>query len=356
MTGRQLSRRVFLRRTSVGLAGAAAFSHFAAARVGATSRQLVAVDWGGQSQLAKRKAYYEPFSRETGIKVIETGPPEFGKLKAMVESGHVEWDLVVGPNREAIAGARLGLLEPLDYKVIDASGINPKLVNPYWVHQYSYSTVIAYNTKRYPPGRGPRSWREVWDVQQFPGPRALRNHPIDNLEAALMADGVPLNRVYPIDVDGAYRSLDRIKPHVRVWWKTGAQSSQVLVDGQVDVGQTWSGRVADLRKEGAPVEMEWNQGIIQWVTWFIPKGAKNKDAAMRLIAYSLQPKLQAEATKYVPYGPANREAFKYIDSARARELSTHPENAKLQIVTDGEWWGNNLEAMLERWNAWLLKG
>jgi len=90
-------------------------------------------------------------------------------------------------------------------------------------------------------------------VKKFPGRRALRNHPIATLEAALMADGVAPDKLYPLDVDRAFRKLEEIKPNVTVWWTSGAQSAQLLTTAEVDMVMAWNGRITALTKEGAKV-------------------------------------------------------------------------------------------------------
>ena len=154
--------------------------------------------------------------------------------------------------------------------------------SPYSVAYEFYSSVLAYSQKKYPEGRTPNSWADFWDVKKFPGRRALRNHPIATLEAALMADGVAPDKLYPLDVDRAFKKLEEIKPHITVWWTSGAQSAQLLNDGEVDMVMAWNGRVSALAKEGAKVAFTYNQGILQSTSLCILKGAPNLATAVKL--------------------------------------------------------------------------
>ena len=85
-------------------------------------------------------------------------------------------------------------------------------------------------------------------------------------ETLLLADGVPADKLYPLDLDRAFKKLDEIKPHITVWWTSGAQSAQLLNDGEVDMVMAWNGRVSALTKEGAKVAFTYNQGILQSTT------------------------------------------------------------------------------------------
>src|SRR5205823_2462578 len=88
-------------------------------------------------------------------------------------------------------------------------------------------------------GTQPKSWADWWDVKKFPGARSMRDHPVDNLEFALIADGVAMDKLYPLDVDRAFKKLDQIKPHVNVWWSTGQQPAQLLLDKQFWIDDAW---------------------------------------------------------------------------------------------------------------------
>ena len=225
---------------------------------------------------AMREAFYAEFEKRYGIRVVTTSPVDAGKLKAMVESGNVEWTVTeIGPE-EAMLAEKQGLLEPLDRKVIDLSDYPEHLQDRKFIMPKGvYTTVLGYRKDAFPGGKGPQSWADFWDAKKFPGPRTLRDSPVDNLEFALMADGVAPDKLYPLDIDRAFKKLDEIKPHISVWWKTGAQSAQLLVDKEAIMGSAWNGRYYVAIKNGAPLHIEWNQGMIKELAFVIPKGAKD---------------------------------------------------------------------------------
>jgi len=182
----------------------------------------------------------------------------------------------------------------------------------------------------------------------------MHKHPIDTLEQALMADGVPPEKVYPIDMDRAFKKLDQIKPHVDVWWTGGAQTTQMLQSGEVDMIPTWNGRAQVVIDAGGPVEIEWNQGLYALEGWVIPKGAPKAELGKKFIKFTANAKRQAEFVSQLPYGPTNPKAYDYIPKERAKYLPTAPENLKKITQSSTEWWGSNKEKALERFNAWLL--
>ena len=236
--------------------------------------QLVVNHSGGSMGTAMRKAFFNGFEKKYGIKVVETSPVDFGKLRAMVDSGNVEWDLTEIGSQDAIRAGKANLLEKIDTKVVDRSKYPATAQNPYVFASSVYTTIMGFRNDVFKNGSQPKSWADWWDVKKFPGARSMRNHPTDNLEFALIADGVPKDKLYPIDFDRAFKKLDQIKPHVTVWWSTGQQPAQLLLDKEVVLATGWNGRFYDIIKKGAPVGIEWNEGALKQGSFAIPRGAR----------------------------------------------------------------------------------
>lgn len=317
--------------------------------------QIVFNDSGGEMQKAMRESFYNEFEKRHGIRVVTTSPVDVGKLKAMVQSGNVEWTVTeIGPE-EAMLAEKEGLLEPLDHKIIDLSGYPKHLQDrKYIMPKGVYSTVMGYRSDSFPGGKGPATWAEFWDVKKFPGPRTLRDSPIDNLEFALLADGVPPDKVYPIDVERAFKKLDEIKPHITVWWKTGAQSAQLLVDKEAIMGSAWNGRYFVAIKNGAPLKIEWNQGMIKESAFVIPKGAKDAYWGQKMLALITDAKQQGIYANIITYPGLNLKSMEYVKPELQAYMPTNAENLPKQIWTDATWWLANAKAMDERWSKWIL--
>ncbi len=315
--------------------------------------EVVFVSWGGTYQDALREAILKPFERDSGIKVIDLSPLDYGKIKAMVDANNVEWD-VIDAEAEWAAGQHQALLAKLDYSIIDTEGVPKEFIKDWGVGLESYSDVIAYSTEAFSADNHPRSWAEFWDAQKFPGPRSLYKSPAGTLELAVMADGVPKDQVYPLDVDRAFKSLERIKGEVKVWWTQGAQPAQLLTNKEVVLVAGWANRVNAAIAEGAKAAIEWNQHVIHTSLLSVVKGAPDQENAMKLIAYSLLPERQADFAKRITVGPANQNAFKHLGPEEAKRLPTSPELFKLGIAVNGEWWAENLAKVQERFNAFVL--
>jgi putative spermidine/putrescine transport system substrate-binding protein len=318
--------------------------------------QIVINDSGGDMQNAMRKVFYSEFEKRYGIRIVNTSPVDLGKLRAMVQSGNVEWTVTEIGGEDAIRAEESGLLEPLDHKIIDFSHYPKKLQDRKFVFPKSvYSTIMGYRTDAFKDGKGPKSWADFWDVKRFPGPRSMQNSPVDNLEFALLADGVPADKLYPLDVDRAFKKLDQIKKYVTVWWTTGAQSAQVLIDKEVVLGTAWNGRYYAAVKAGAPITMEWNQGAMKESAFGIPKGAKDAYWGQKFLALAAEAKAQGHYADVIGYPGLNLEATKYTDPKIVPFLPTDPKHFTKQFWTDLGWWAKNGAAIKERWSRWMLQ-
>jgi putative spermidine/putrescine transport system substrate-binding protein len=207
-----------------------------------------------------------------------------------------------------------------------------------------FSTVLAWNTKTY-GDKGPQSWVDFWDVKKFPGKRSYRKSVAGALEPALMADGVPADKVYevlsaPGGIERAIKKIKELKPHVAVWWSSGAQHAQLMKDGEVDMVTGWNGRFDVVAKDGAKVTYTFNQGLLDNDCYAIAKGAPNKDLAMKFLAEISKPQYQAEFTKYITYGPTNKKAYDLgtIAADYAKQLPSHPDNAAKQLTINLDWY------------------
>ncbi|MCC7271245.1 MAG: ABC transporter substrate-binding protein [Alphaproteobacteria bacterium] len=319
-------------------------------------KTMVVNSSGGVVNKALRKAFFTEFERRHGIRIIDTSPADTAKLRAMVASGNVEWDVTEIAGQDGVLAERLGLLEPLDHSIIDLSRF-PDAVkgNKYLFPRSVYSTVLGYRKDKLKAGH-PVGWAQFWDVKKFPGRRSLRNHPVDNLEYALLADGVPKDKLYPIDLDRAFRKLDEIRPHINVWWTAGAQPAQLLIDGEVDMATGWSGRFYDLVMKDAPVAIEWEGGAVKESDFAIPKGAKNVYWSQKFLALMAEAERQAIYTNELGYPGLNLDLVKFVEPKVLPLLITSPENLPKQFFNDIVWWADNQQVAIDRWNKWMLKG
>jgi putative spermidine/putrescine transport system substrate-binding protein len=337
-------------------AATAAFAGAAAA-----AEQVTYVGQGGASQKADTVAILDPVAKRLGITVNQDSVPDaWPIMRSQVASGKPTWDVVMVATNYCLRGSEQGLVEKLDFsKLPNAAAMPAEYRSDSSIVYETYSSVLGYSLKKFPDAASaPRTWADFWDVKKFPGRRSLRNHPLATLEAALMADGVPADKLYPLDVDRAFRKLEEIKPYITVWWTSGAQSAQLLNDGEVDLVMAWNGRISALIKDGAKVAYTYNQGILQHTSVCVLKGAPNLATSYKFLNEVFDPKIQANLPLQIDYGPGNPKAFDtgIIPAARVKELPSAPENARVQALMSYAWWTSPAgEAAEKRWLAFTQK-
>jgi len=338
----------------VALSGCLLFSSMLSAA------ELTVVSFGGANKEAQQKAYYQPFSTNSGVTVISGDyNGEMAKVRAMVDSKRVSWDVLDVESPDLMRGCDEGMFEKLDYRrIIKPAELLPGAAQPCGMAAYAWSTVLAYNADRLK--MAPRSWADFWDVKKYPGKRALRKGAKYTLEIALMADGVAPHDVYkvlntPAGLNRAFAKLDQLKPYIQ-WWEAGAQPAQYLAAGDVVMSSAYNGRISAAQKEGGKqLRMVWNGNIYDYDYWVIPKGSANLDAAYKFLAFVSQPKAQAEYVKGISYGVSHRKAAGLIDAATLANLPTAPQNLQQGVAIDSGFWVDHGENLEQRFNAWAAR-
>jgi putative spermidine/putrescine transport system substrate-binding protein len=348
----KLSRREFLKLSAAGLAGATLLGTAAGCQgggdeEGSARKGLVFTSYGGSFQRAQTKAWLTPYTKKTGTEIRQDSPTDYAKLKDMVESNKVVWDVVDVGNDFGLESTA-DLLEPLDYSIIDREPILEGYASKYRIACMLYANVLAYNTERVEGTPG--GWADFFDTRRFPGRRGLHKVPSETLEVALLGDGVPPESLYPLDVDRALDKLDTIKDQI-VWWESAGHSQQQIADGEVALISAWNGRMQTEINAGAPVEIQWNQNLQTADYLVIPKGTANKEAAMELIAYCVSAQNNHRLSEYIEYAPINKESIPKVDPQVAPRLPTAYRD--VGVTYNAEWWDSNREAVTERFNEWV---
>ncbi len=322
-----------------------------------TKQKIIVRDAGGIFSEAYAEILYKPFTRLKGIEVIGISEhaSHVAQFRAMFETKKYPWNMaeIGGMALETLTTGQVYLeRHELESDPI-ISKIPSQFMSPYGVGTNMYSMVLAYRTDAFKGRLAPQSWKDFWDVDKFPGRRGLYKSPFYSIEQALLATGVPPNCVYPCDLDQAFRSLDKIKPHISVWYTSGPQSEQLLKSGEVDLMPVWTARAQTAINAGAPIAISWEQNLMQVDSWAIAKGAPNVQICREFIKFASEPKQQALLAQY-GISPTHPDAFEHIDATLAEFLPSHLPNLKKSVLIDTSYWVNAQHEAIERFNAWLL--
>jgi putative spermidine/putrescine transport system substrate-binding protein len=357
---RGLERRDFLRALSAAAAGSALLAPLAALAsrtARAAERPVTYFSYGGAWKQAIMGAFAEPFTKKTGIPVQFQEPYSFAKLRAMHEARAQQIDIVGVNGMDVYIAGRLKMITPVDWSVVDKSVLDPQqLHHENVIGCSSQSMNVCYSKKKWPGGQHPNSWADFWNVEKFPGRRALRRDALWTIEAAMKADGVKDDAFYPLDVDRAFRSLDRIKPHIKTWWSDNSQAQQLMEQEEVDLIYMTNGRATQsILDHKAPFEMIWNEAIYAGHAegWIVPVGCPNPQGGMRFLDIIGRPEHQAVFARLLYYAPQNPRAIDLLEPRLAKLMPSHPDNERLAHTIDYRWWADNNARVHRRFEQWL---
>ncbi|WP_158815585.1 ABC transporter substrate-binding protein [Methylocapsa sp. S129] len=343
----EISRRRFTQLAAMMLAGAPLALRAGGAR--AADQQLVLVNWGGDALKAYDQAYGQSFLKATGITVKEdgTGPTE-GAITAQFKSGKPTWDLVDADPFSAISLGKQGMIEPIDYAIVDKSKMRPGFNWDYAASTYFFSYVIAYDAKKF-GANPPTGMADFFDVKKYPGKRSMYKWGAGMWEAALLADGVAPEKLYPLDLKRAHDKIAAFKENVVSYWGGGAESQQVMLSGDASMAIIWSTRASLLDKDsGGQVKFIWDQGLISpGALAVIKNNPGGKEAAMKFIASTSDPQKQLIIFDALGQGPANPATDALIPAEKKKYNPVDPANMKRQVALDMPWYADNYGPALD---------
>jgi putative spermidine/putrescine transport system substrate-binding protein len=357
MDDRALTRREMMRRSLIAggvlssgpLLAACGGGRGAGSRSG---RPVIFADYGGSVRAARQKAFLDPFSKESGVRVVmaDADPARF---VLMAQKRRSQWDLIDADGFSVVDWNNRGLLETLPAKVRRCDRV-PQKYQSLATGGYSQGFNMVYRRDAF-KGAKPETWADFWNVQKFPGKRGFSSSYIGMLEPALMADGVPKDKLYPLDFDRGFAKLDELRPHMRLY-ESYADGQQQLQANSVGISILPNGRAFGLQQQGLDLEIVWNQAVLYpWNGAPVPKGAPNAAGAFELLDYMAKPEAQAEFARLTAYGPTQSAAFRLLDDKIRRNLPGAPETVKLTAPINTEILARQTDEYIRRYTAWLAK-
>lgn len=366
--------KTLLASTALTVASGMAFAD------GHMASEMTIVSWGGAYSNSQQKAYHDPYMEKTGINIIndESSPEAVAKLRAMNEAGNITWDLVDVEAADAIRLCDEGLAMEVDHDEILAAApdgtpasddFGDTIASDCFIPQIVFSTTFGYRTDMVPEGvEPPTSACDVFEIEKYPGKRALNKRPIANMEWALLCDGVPYEEVYDVleTEEGqarAFAKLDTIKDQT-IWWSAGAETPQLLADGEIFMGSTFNGRLFSvIAEQGQPVGMAWDWQMFDLDGWVIPTGLSDERLArvMDYLMFATDTQRLADQAKYISYGPARASSAPLVGQHAdlgidmAPHMPTDPNNAENTFVNNYEWWADYRDDLDSKFQAWLTQ-
>jgi len=359
--------------TMTAVAALAAAVGFGGAAMG-QSVELNVVSWGGAYTKSQLRAYHEPYMEMNPDVQLNSVDYSGGlaEVRAQSEAGNVTWDLVDTVVSDSITGCDEGLFRPINHnEELAAAPDGTPATEDFlegtlfecFIPQIIYSTAFAYRTDHYPKHK-PENMADIFNTTKFPGKRTLQRSPINNLEWALIADGVSVDEVYDVldtaaGKDRAFAKLDTIKSDV-IWWTEGAVPAQLLADGEVSFGTGYNGRLfSAIVEEKQPLAMIWDGQVLDIDGWSVPADGSNIEEVMKFVKFATDTQRLADQAKYISYGPARKSSLPLVGKHADLGIEMGPhmptKYADQGFLFGFEWWADNKDSLTERFNAWLAR-
>jgi putative spermidine/putrescine transport system substrate-binding protein len=342
---------------------------------------MTLVSWGGAYQNSQVKAYAEPYmANNPGVSITwdESSNEAVAKLRAMNEANNVTWDLVDVVASDAMRLCDEGLAMEIDANEVLAAApdgtsaeddFGDLLVSDCFIPQIVYSTTFGYREDMVPAGTpAPTDICSLFDTETYPGMRSLEKRPINNMEWALLCDGVAKDEVYDVleTPEGQQRALDKlatIKDSV-IWWSAGADTPQLLADGEVFMGSTYNGRLfSAIEEQGQPIAMLWDAQVFDLDGWIIPTGLPEDrlNRVLDFVKFATDTQRLADQAAYISYGPARASSAPLVGKhaelgiEMAPHMPTDPNNSKNTFLYNYEFWADYRDDIDAKFQAWLAQ-
>jgi len=360
-------KKTAIRRGVIALA----LSFFALAPTTSQAQDSITfTSWTGPYMRSQMLGFVRPYEDATGNRVhVEHYAGGINEIRDQVESANVVWDVVDLTQADSLKACDEGLLETLDDIVLppgaDGTPFREDFVegslNRCGVGVIVWATAFAYSNEAFGGDSPPASIADFFDTDKYPGKRAIRNDPTVIMEWALMADGVARGDVYKTletseGIERALGVMDSIKVGLQVW-DSGREPVRLLNSGEVAMSSVWAttGAMAS-EEDGAKFSVVWDGRVIELDLFGVPKGTRNKAAAIDFIKFASSSNSLARMVEYMPNGPTRKSSLALLSDRVLARLPNNPANENdLLIMSNAEWWAKNHTTLEEAFDTWLIE-
>lgn len=329
-------------------------------RAVAQGKTINVAGYGGALADAQTKDFAVPFEQKTGIKVNFGSGASLALAKLQVASGGAaQWDIINLTGSEYFAAVKDKLIVPFDYGIIDATHVPPEYKQEYGIKYSLYLFVMCWDSKKIANDKAPKTWPEFWDTKRWPGKRSLDANVSDGsvLEQALLADGVTIDKLFPLDVERALKSLEKLGKDNIIWYNNNQEPIQQLTSGAASLAQAFHGRVLLANRAGASLGFTPDYASVSGNYYCVSAASANKKEAMQFLNFMLTDiPGDVEYMKQTAYAIPNTAAIPLVPKDIADILPTNPALRDKVFIKNDEWWAANLDKTEQRFKEWQLTG
>jgi spermidine/putrescine transport system substrate-binding protein len=321
--------------------------------------------WGGVVQEAIDKYAFQPYTAKTGIKVTQgtfgdeseiitkvktASPGDFQIIhssgveyyKRYVDGGFVsEINEANIPNMQYVMTA---MIEPF-------RKMTPKLS----CVPYDYGTTgLAYNTKVISEAEAKEKGAKLLVDSKYRGKIGGYGDMVTRVWYAALATGQNPNGIK--DMDAVWEAIRTNRDLVKKYWSSGAELMDLLAKEEIVVTEAWSGRVAALQQQGAPIGYLDPPGSYAWMEdMLILKGSPMAECE-ELVNFMLAPETAIAVSEGQNY-PPSLDPTKVKLTEKIMKMPAFDPTGTMTSLTfaDPNYWSANLDDWTKQWDR-IAKG
>lgn len=203
---------------------------------------------------------------------------------------------------------------------------------------------------------------DLFDIDTYPGQRALQPSPRYLAERALLASGIASDSIYstlayparawPI-IESALNSLrNRI-----VWVANDQQAINAVSEGRASFAMVGShsllsSAATDAANSWMPI---WHQALQEIRFWAIPRSTDHFNAAWSVLSTLSQPVVNGRYSTARGHAPARLSALQLVAMRHRSLLATDADNRHGAVLTHSSWWRNHGTIYQQLFADWLAR-
>lgn len=329
--------------------------------------ELTISSWGGAYEEAQLAAYFEPFEKAHNVQInLKRYDGGIAALEPPDNPDEAVWDVIDLTESDALAACDNRLLAEFDELLLEPAPDGTPAQDDFsdgalfqcGIAHLSYATVLAFNDQNFPDEK-PNSVEDFFDIERFPGKRALQNTPRAILEWVMLSYNVPVTQIYDLlsterGLKLVTRRLNQLKGHI-IWWESGHEPVELLRDGKVVMASGYNGRFFEARvNHNIPISIIQDGQFLEYGVWGIHSEAPRPDLAAKFITFATSTERMAALSNRLPYGPTRKSALERIglrvtaNASMSEHLSTTEAQSNRRIRADSRWYSRT-ETIRQRW-------
>jgi spermidine/putrescine transport system substrate-binding protein len=321
--------------------------------------------WGGVVQDAIDKYAFQPYTAKTGRKVVQGTFDDENVIITKIKSANPgDYQIIHSSGIEYYKKyVDLGWTSEIDEANIpNLANVLPAMIAPFRKltpklssAPYDYGTTgIAYNTKYISEAEAKEKGANLLVDKKYAGKIGAYGDMVTRVWYAALQTGQDPNNVK--DIDAIWAKVREARDLTKKYWQSGSELMDLLSKEEIVATEAWSGRVAALQQQGAPIAYLDPPGSYAWLEdMLILKGSPMPECE-ELVNFMLDPATAIAVAEGQNY-PPSLDPRKVKLSDKIAKLPAYDPTGEFKALTFGDpvYWAAHNDEWTKQWDR-ISKG